>query len=106
MSVVSRGFASDGIDYVLPLPKGISGAKNANPTAGSYAPSAADWSMDEDIETSNRRFARENSTISIDSTEFSGHPQTRKENDDVHRNIAEYERGETTVWPTEYLPYQ
>ena len=110
MTATSRAFASDGLDYVLPLPKNISRGRNANPMLGSYAPSAADWSMDEEIETSNRRFARENSTISIDSTEFSGNPHTRKDTGNIHRNGAEFEEpldnvfGSSTDWTPVWSP--
>jgi hypothetical protein len=67
ISTMSRGFMTDGIDYVLPLPR--SSSRKSSPVIASYAPSAADWSMEEpDME--NQRFERQNSTISIDSTEF------------------------------------
>ena len=105
---VSRGFASDGLDYVLPLPKNVSSTKNVNPVVGSYAPSAADWSIDEEIETGNRRFTRENSTISIDSTEFSGHPQI---GNDADRRFAEFEEppdnvfGNSTDWTPVWSPH-
>lgn len=92
VSAASRRFPSDGLDYVLPLTKGISCTKDTIPIAGSYAPSAADWSIDEEIESSNRRFTRENSSISIDSTEFSVQPQKPKDDKDNNRqNITKFE---------------
>jgi hypothetical protein len=71
----SRGYITDGLDYILPLPKSSSSIRKASPILSSYAPPAADWSLDEELD-SNRRFVRENSTMSIDSTEFSSFPST------------------------------
>ena len=67
ISTNNRGFLADGIDYVLPLPRTSNG--KSSPVVTSYAPSAADWSIDEPLMDSHR-FERQRSTISIDSTEF------------------------------------
>jgi hypothetical protein len=72
----SRRFLTDGIDYVLPTQNCLVG--KSSPLISSYAPSAPDWSIDDDIDIDSRRFDREYSIISIDSTEFSGYPEKVK----------------------------
>lgn len=109
VNVVSRGFVTDGLDYVLPLPKvpkGVSLENKTTTSLGSYAPPAVDWSLDDETEVSNRRLTRENSTISIDSTEFSAQPETRSE----HRHFAEFHDpqdhvfGNSTDWTPVWSP--
>ena len=96
-NAIRRRFLTDGSEYVLPLPKGVSITKRSNPVLGSYAPPAADWSIDEERDTDSRRFVRENSNISIDSTEFSGHANTGNDKIRKDRSISEFPEPQDTV---------
>jgi hypothetical protein len=97
-STMSRGFLADGIDYILPLPR--SSSRKLSPVIASYAPSAADWSIDEpDME--NLRFERQHSTISIDSTEFGARSGNRKSAGAINKFRATKYTDPTNKYPTE-----
>jgi hypothetical protein len=95
--ITNCDFASDNIDYALPLHR--SSSRKLNPLYIACSPWLPPWSFDNEIANRKHDFGRQSSTISIDSEEFLVAPMQAR----TSRRISTNRDGAMiTLYPTEY----